>query len=547
LEIRLPGSRSCRAIRVAIYSAALAALLSGCARRETPVEAGIRTRTLLIGNSAEPADLDPHVISLLAEQRLQVALFEGLTAFDQKTALPVPGAAERWETSPDGLTWTFHLRAGLKWSNGEPLVADDFVQSWRRALTPTVACPFAYLFSVVKNADAFSAGQLADPTQLGFVAPDVRTVVITLAQPTPTLPLYTALPCWHPINPRVLARFNALDRRGAAWTKPGNFVGNGPFTLAEWAPNARIVVTRNPHYWDAADNQLERVIFHPTDNVDVEERNFRAGQLHVTYNIPPAKIAGYRERTPAQVKADPMLDIRYLIFNTQRPPLDNAKVRRALALAIDRAAISQAVYFGAYQPAPSFVPTACGDYSSPASVTFDPMLARQLLAEAGFPEGRGFPVFSIQMTNSDQAPQMGEALQAQWKKELGLTVTLEPLEVKSKMQNLFAKNFAVTIGGWSADFADPISYLALLGSKSGNNYSGWSNAGYDALLNQAANSIDAATRMKLFQRAEELLLAEAPVTSVLLVRNNYLIHPAVRNWSPSPLNLPRYQFVRLEK
>jgi oligopeptide transport system substrate-binding protein len=536
-----------RTLLVAISCAAiLGFVLAGCGRRETPVEEGIRTRTLLIGNSAEPSSLDPHVISLLAEQRVQLALFEGLTAFDQESALAVPAAAERWETSADALTWTFHLRPGLKWSNGEPLTADDFVQSWRRALTPAVACPNAYLFSVVKNADAFTAGTLTNPTALGFAAPDDRTVVITLSQPTATLPLYTALPCWHPVNPRVLARFDAMERRGPNWTAPENFVGNGPFTLVEWSPNARLVAAHNPHYWNSAQTGLQRLVFFPTDNLEVEERNFRAGQLHVTYNIPPAKLASYRE-AGGHLKSDPMLDIRYLIFNTRRPPLDDPKVRRALALAVDRPAISRAIFFGGYAPATSFVPVSCGDYVSPPSVAHDPATARQLLADAGYPGGRGFPTLGLELTNSDMMPQVGEALQAQWKKELGIDVTVEPLEAKSKMQNLFARNFAISIGGWSADFADPVSYLALLGSNSGNNFAGWADADYDRLLAEAARTTEPAARLAIFQRAEARLLAEAPVSTLLFVANNYLLHPAVKNWRPSPLNLPRYQFVQLEK
>jgi len=523
------------------------ALFSSCAKRETPVEEGIRTKTLIVGNGSEPADLDPHVVYTATDQRVQVALFEGLAAFDEKSGLPVPGAAERWESSPDGLTWTFHLRAGLSWSNGDPLTADDFVQSWRRALTPAVACPNAYLFSPVKNADAFNAGKITDPAALGFAAPDARTVTVTTEFPTAILPLFAALPCWAPVNLKVLARFDAAAKRGPAWTRPGNLVGNGPFVLAEWSPNARIVVAKNPRYWDAARNGLERVVILPTENPEAEEVNFRAGQVHVTFAVPHSKIAGYRERAPDRLRVDPALDCSYLNFNCGKAPLDQAKVRRALSLAMDREAISRAVYFGSATAAFHLVPNPTGNFIPRSRLVFDPEAARRLVAEAGFPGGRGLPRLSLLVGTDSTAKRVAEVLQAGWKTTLGLDVAIDPAEEKILTENQRSGSYSIALWGWIADFADPMSFLAPFATGNGNNVNFWSHPEFDRALADAARTTDLARRAELFQQAEALLLAESPLAPVVFKSKAYLIHPAVKNWQPAPLLLQRFQLIRLEK
>jgi oligopeptide transport system substrate-binding protein len=520
-------------------------LLSACAKRETQVEKGIRTHTLLVGNGGEPTDLDPHITANAIDVNIQMALFEGLTSFDEKSGRAVPAAAERWECSPDGLTWTFHLRAGLAWSNGDLLTADDFVQSWRRALTPAVASTTTYLYFAVNNAEAFSKGQITDPAALGFAAPDPRTVVITLARPTPILPMFAATPAWFPINPRVLARFDGLTKRAPTWTRPGNLVGNGPFTLTEWQPNARIVVTKNPRYWDAARTSLERIMFFPIESVDVEERNYRAGQLHVTRGLPPGKVAGYRERAPDQLRINPELTVTFLSFNCGQPPFDNPKLRRALALGIDREVIARSVLLGTVPPAHSFVPNPCGDYVSRARIESDFEAARRMLADAGYPGGRGLPAFPVQ-TDSTSIP-VAEALQAMWKKELGVTITVESLELKTLWQNQETKTYWVGLVNFVADFADPGSLLDCFSTGNAYNSPGWSSPTYDRLLAQGAQTTDPAARLEFFQSAEALLLAESSVAPIVFKNKIRLIHPAVKGWEASPISRNRYQLIRLER
>jgi oligopeptide transport system substrate-binding protein len=521
-------------------------LLAGCTKAGSAASSGIRTQTLLVGNLAEPQELDPQLIASYTDQNIAVALFEGLCAIDERTSQPVPAAAEKWEVSADGLTYTFHLRPTAKWSNGEPLTAPDFVASWRRILAPSLAAEYAYLLYPLKNAEALNTGKSTDLAALGAEAVDDHTLRLTLERPTPYLPALTAQPAWFPVNPRVLAKFGAVNERHPAWTRPGNLVGNGPFTLDEWTPNARLIVAKNPAYWDAAAVRLERIIFFPTESPEVEERNFRAGQVHVTYSLPTSKLETYRKEKPAALRLDPFLQAIFLRFNITRPPFGDARVRRALSLAIDREAIASSVLRGAQNPASSFTPPDCAGYTARAKVPTDFALARRLLAEAGFPEGRGLPTLDLQVRNDEYQPRLAEVLQAQWKKELGLDLTITPLEQKTWVQNQQTLNYAISGAGWIGDFVDPVTFLDLFVSHGGNNWTGWASPAYDELIRQAAATADPAARFEQFQRAEALLLEQAPVAPVYFGVRSYLIHPAVRGWEPSLLGLHQYKKVYLQ-
>lgn len=530
---------------VSLLLSGILALTAACTKRVTPAEATARSGTLLIGNLAEPQELDPQLISAYTDQNIAVALFEGLCALDERTSQPVPAAAGKWELSADGLTYTFHLRPAAKWSNGDPLTAHDFVASWRRVLAPTLAAEYAYLLYPLKNAEALNTGRLTDFTALGAEALDDRTLRVTLERPTPYLPALTAQPVWFPINPRVLAKFGDINQRLPAWTRPENLVGNGPFTLAEWTSNARLVVTKNPAYWDAASVRLGQIVFFPTESPEVEERNFRAGQVHVTYGLPTSKLETYRRENPAALRLDPFLQAIFLRFNTTRPPFTDPRVRRGLSLAIDRDGIAASVLRGAGTPARSFTPPDCAGYTSRATVPTDFAAARRLLAEAGFPDGRGLPPIDLQVRNDEHQPRVAEVLQAQWRKELGLTLTITPLEQKTWVQNQQTLNYTLSGAGWIGDFVDPVTFLDLFVSTGGNNWTGWNSPDYDRLIQQAAATPDPAVRHEIFQQAEALLLEQAPVAPVFFGTRAYLIHPAVRGWEPSLLGLHQYKKIHL--
>ena len=522
-------------------------LAAGCSRRESVADAGTRAQILHLGNGAEPQDLDPQTITAFTDQCIALALFEGLCALDEKSSQAVPAAAERWEVSPDGLVYTFHLRAGLQWSNGEPLTADDFLQSWHRVLSPNLAAEYAYLLFPVKNAEAFNAGKLTDASALGFAAPDARTIIITLERPTPYLPALTAQPAWFPVNPRVVQKFGALDQRGTAWTRPANLVGNGPFVLTEWTPNARLVTAKNPRYWDAGNVRLEGIVFYPTENMDVDERNFRAGQQHLSYELPLAKVDPYRRDDPAKLRLDPFLETFFLRFNVTRPPLDNPKVRAALARAIDRDSIARHVLRGSRQPAHHYTPPDCAGYTSRARVVDDFAAARQLLAAAGYPGGQGFPKLEVQIRNDEIHAKVLEAIQQMWQRELGITITIAPVEQKTWVQNQQTLNYAISTARWVGDFVDPVTFLDMFVGGGSNNWTGWANPAYDRLITSAAITPDSNARFELFQQAEALLLADGPVAPVFFGVRSYLISPDVKGWAPALLGFHQYKKVRLAR
>lgn len=528
------------------YSLALVAFLAACGRRETQADAGTRAGILHVGNGAEPATLDPHLVDAHTDMRVIVALLEGLCAIDERTSQAVPAAAERWESSPDGLTWTFHLRAGLQWSNGEPLTADDFVQSWRRALSPNLASPYAYFLFPIKNAEAFNAGKLLDPAALGLAAPDARTLVITLGQPTPYLPQLAASVAWYPVNTRVLDRLGGASSRTTPWQTPASFVGNGAFTLKEWNPNARLVVEKNPRYWDAAAVRLNGIVFYPIDNPDVEERNFRSGQLHMTESLPLSKIPSYRREDPARLRVDPFLRTYFLRFNVTKPPFNNPKLRRALALAIDRAAISRDLLYGSRPAANHYVPPGFAGYESRARQPDDFAAARQLLADAGYPGGQGLPPFEVQVRTDELQPKIVEAVQEMWHRELGVEASIVQLEQKTSIQNQRLLDYTVGANGWAADFADPVSFLDGFVTGGGSNWTGWGDPAYDRAIAAAAATTDPRQRFERFQEAEAILLEQAPIVPLIFGARNYLIHPSVKGWEPASLGINQYKKVRLE-
>ncbi|MBP9914138.1 MAG: peptide ABC transporter substrate-binding protein, partial [Opitutaceae bacterium] len=381
---------------------------------------------------------------------------------------------------------------------------------------------------------------------LGCEAPDDRTLRLTLEHPTPYLPALTANPIWFPLNSRVLTAAGAVTDRSNPWARAATFTGNGPFALAEWRPDAFLRATRNPHYWDAAQVQLNAIVFYPTENPDTEERNFRAGQVHLTYAVPATKLATYRAENPAALRLDPFLQTIFLRFNTTRPPFDQPAVRRAFALAIDRPAITRSVLRGANPPAPHFTPSDLGGYTARARIGTDYAAARELLASAGYPGGRGFPTVTIQVRNDAQQPGMAEVLQALWRRELGVRLEIRTMEQKTWVQNQQALDYQISGAGWIGDFADPVTFLDLFVSDGGNNWTGWKNTSYDELIAQATATPDPAARFELFQQAEALLLQEAPVTPVFFGTHSYLTHASVHGWEPALLGFHQYKKISLQ-
>lgn len=516
------------------------------AQRDTPVQAALKTQTLLLGNGAEPQDLDPQIVTAYTDYNILLALFEGLTVIDEATSEPVAGAAERWDISPDGLIYTFHLRANGKWTNGDPVTAGDFVTSFQRMLSPLLASEYAYMLFPIKNAEAFNTGKLKDFSEVGLRALDARRLQITLDHPTPYLLALAAHQSWFPIHPPTVLKHGKLDQRGTRWTRPGNFVGNGAFTLKSWEQGSRLVVAKTDTYWDSAHTRLNSVVFFPNENIGVDERNFRAGQIHITYDLLPEKIPVYRKTSPEQLRVDPFLESFYLRFNVSKPPFDNKKLRQALARAIDRDAICRTLLYGSRKPANFLTPPDTAGYTSKASIPTDFEAARRLLAEAGFPGGKGLSPIEIQFNSDAINQKVMEALQEMWRKELGVTVQLANKEYRVYLDNQRTLGYQISRSRWVGDYNDPNTYIDMFVTNGGNNQTGWSNAEYDRLIDEAGRTLDKAKRYDVLQRAEALLLDDAVIAPIFFGTRVFLIHPSVKGWVPSLLGIHRYQKVWLE-
>ncbi|WP_404422874.1 peptide ABC transporter substrate-binding protein [Nibricoccus sp. IMCC34717] len=530
--------------RVAVLACLLG--LTQALRAGTPAEDALKSRTLLLGNGSEPQDLDPQTVLGFNEYNIMIALFEGLTVLDEATSRPIPGTAEAWTISEDGLRYVFTLRAGAKWSNGDPVTAQDFVESYQRMLTPKLAADYAYMLYPIRGAEEFNTGKTTDFATVGLRAVDARTLEIVLTRPTPHFLDLCAHQTYFPVHTTSLAKFGAVDERGTRWTQPGNLVGNGAFVLTEWLPNSRLVVKRNAHYWGNAANRLEAVVFYPNEDIAADERNFRAGQVHVTYDLLPNKIPAWKKSAPQNLRIDPFLESYFLRFNVTRAPFDNKKVRQALARAIDRETICNVLLFGSRTPAAFFTPPNTAGYTSRATVPTSFDEARRLLAEAGFPGGKGLPVLEIQMNHDAINQRVYEAVQELWRRELGVTVRLVRADFRVYLDAMKSLNFHASRARWVGDFNDPVTYLDMFVSGGGNNWTGWANPEYDRLIRTAAETLDTKARLELFQQAEALLLEEAPIAPIFFGAKTYLIHTAVKGWVPSLLGIHRYQTVWLE-
>ncbi|HVR35044.1 MAG TPA: peptide ABC transporter substrate-binding protein, partial [Methylomirabilota bacterium] len=344
----------------------------------------------------------------------------------------------------------------------------------------------------------------------------------------------------------TVEKHGTLDGRDNPWTRAGNFVGNGPFTLKEWKLNQIISVEKSSTYWDADTVRLKEIHFYPIENTDAEERAFRSGQLHVSYVVPLPKIEYYQREQPELLRIDPYLGSYFYRINVTKPPLDNPKVRRALAMAVDRRSIAENVTKAGQRPAHAMTYPGIGGYTPEASIPTDFDQARKLLAEAGYPEGRGFPPIEILFNTQESHKTIAEAIQQMWRKELNINATLVNQEWKVYLDTQKQLNYQICRAGWIGDYPDPKTFLDMWVTGGGNNDTGWSNAEYDRLIAEADRTADDAQRLEIYQRAEAILLEETPVIPIYYYTRVYLKHPAVQGWHPTLLDHHPYKHVYLE-
>jgi oligopeptide transport system substrate-binding protein len=531
------------------YVLCLLALIlhAGCGRRETRVEFGNREQVLYKGNGTEPAELDPQIVTGVTEHHTIMALLEGLVTEDPVDLHPVPGVAERWDISADGRIYTFHLRPNAKWSNGDPVTARDFLESYKRILTGSLASEYAYMHFVVTNAEAYNQGKLTDFSQVGYKALDDHTFQITLAEATPYFLSLMNHSSWFPVHLPTLRKYGKPYERGNKWTRPGHYVGNGPFVLHDWKVNSVVIAKKSPTYWDRAQVRLNEIRFFPIDSADTEERAFRSGQLHITETIPLSKIEVYKRKQPELIHIEPYLGIYFYRINVTKPPLNDKRVRQALVASIDREAIVEKITRGGQLPAYHFTPPGTAGYQSRARIPNDLARAKKLLAEAGYPEGRGFPKVELLFNTSEAHRSIAEAIQQMWKVNLGIDVQLVNQEWKVYLDSQHTLNYQLCRSAWIADYVDPNSFLDMWLTGGGNNDTGWSNAEYDRLIAQAARESNPERRIEIFQRAEALLLDELPLIPIYFYTRVGLRRPEVKGYYPNILDNHPYKYIYLEE
>ena len=498
-------------------------------------------------NFAEPQDLDPQVVTGVPEFHLLQALSEGLLTASPVDLHPGPGLASSWEVSSDGLVYTFHLRDNLRWSDGSPITTDDFLMSWKRMISPKIASEYAYLiYNFVKGAKDYYEGKITDFGQVGMKAPDARTLQVTLLSPTPFLPKIIANHfSWDPLPIKVLQRFGALEERSTPWTRAGNPVCSGPFMLKEWSPQKRIVVVRNPYYWDAANVKLDEVDFLPTEDIPAEERMFRDNQEDRTQEIPTDKIDAYKRDHPELIHIEPYLGVYFYRCNVTRPPLNDKRVRKALALAIDRESLVKNVVRGGQQPAYAVSPPGNTGYSPRARLSGTLDDARRLLAEAGYPGGKGLPPIQLLYNTNSNNKQVAEAIQEMWRRNLGVTIDLMNEEWKVYLDSQHTHNYQMERSAWIADYPDPHVFLEIYETGNGNNDTLWSNADYDRLLHEALRAKDDATRYEIYQKMDAILVDECPVIPIYYYTRPYLMSTKVKGYSPNLMDNPFFKTISM--
>lgn len=487
--------------------------------------------------TAEPESIDPRMSTSLSAATVQAQLFEGLTTLDEKNR-PIAAAAEKWEVSPDGRKYVFTLRTGLKWSNGEPVTAYDFEYAWKTGLNPELASPNAYMLYCIKNGEAY-ATKKTGVAEVGVKAKDDRTLEVELERPTAYFLSLTAFHAYYPVHKKTVAA-------NSKWANQSQtLIGNGPFKLVTWVKSSRMELAQNEHYWDAAKVKSSKLELYLLDNSSTALSMFESGQLDMGDSIPPSEVP--RLVKEGKVKIYPFLATFYVSFQAAKAPFNNSKVRRAFSLAIDRAAITDRLLRGGQLPAYAFVPPGIADAAPDedfrgkgGTLLKDNELAtaRSLLAEAGFPEGKGFPPVTFLYNTSESNKVIAEALQEMWKKNLGVQVAVSNQEWKVYWDALDRHDFQMARESWSGDYPDPLTFLDLFVSGGSNNAPDYRNPVYDKLIAAAQNGLDSSRRMRDLHAAEKILMEDAVIAPVFFQTNPVMVRSQVKGILRSILGVP---------
>ena len=472
----------------------LAVSILGCGKKEPRAD-------IVIINGAEPQSLDPAIITGQPDGRAAGALFEGLTRLNPKTATAEPAIAERWDVSTNGKLYTFHLRKNAKWSTGAPITSEDFIYSWRRVVDPLTASEYAGQLFFVQNAEEISMGKIKDLSQLGVRAIDTHTLRVELNAPCP---FFLDLCAFRTLS--VVPRA-AIEKHGDRWLLTPPVPTSGPYALESWRIRDKIRIRKNPYYWDAANVQNEIIDLLPIDQQTTALSLYTTGQVDIIWDkgLVPNELLDVLRNRPDMHTFD-YLGTEFIRYNVTKKPFDDPRVRKALALAIDKQRLVDKITKGGEKIASSYTPPGTAHYLPPAGLGHDPSLAKKLLAEAGFPNGKGFPNFIYLTSNTKTSVQLAVEIQEMWQRELGIHCEIAQKEWKVYLTDQSELNYDVSRSGWVGDYNDPNTFLDMFMSNNGNNRTGWKNPRYDQLMRDANQITDLNRRAEMLRDAETLLV-----------------------------------------
>lgn len=527
-----------------IACAAAALLLSACSGGASSGGA-LQENILLRGNGPDPDSLDPQRARSVESQNVLRDLCEGLTTL-AKDASTAPGVAKDWAVSTDGKTYTFNLRDNARWSNGDPVVAEDFVAGLRRLVDPATASQYAQIIDIVANVPDIVAGKKT-PDDLGVAAPDARTVVVTLAAPAPFLPGLFAHPSTCPVHrPTLAAHPNEI-------AKPGVAVSNGAFVLKEWVQGLHILAVRNQYYWNNANTHVDGVKYLQIADENAELTRYRAGDLHVTNVVPRGQFEWIKQNLAAELHVSPQLNTYYYGFNLRRAPFkDNLALRRALSMVIDREKLAQMVLKVGEVPAYGWIPPGVHDYT-PQSFDYakTPLAdriaeAKKLYASAGYSAAKPLR-FELRYNSGEVHDRMAVAITSMWKEALGAEVQPLAVEFKSLLQDIDRGDVDMFRSSWLGDYNDAYTFSQYLKSDFGINLPHYQNAEYDRLVTTAAMEVDAEKRRELLQQAEGVALKDHPLIPLYFYVSKHLVKPQVQGWYDNVMNVVYSRDLSLTK
>lgn len=518
-----------KTFRMTLAAISLSSVITPAIAANPPAGAQLAEQQQIVRHiKDEPASLDPLKAVGLPEIQVIRDLFEGLTNQDAQGNI-VPGVAQSW-SSNDNKTWVFTLRNNARWSNGDPVTAQDFVYSWQRLVDPKNSSPFAWFagLSGIENAAAITKGEMT-PDKLGVIAQGKTQLKVTLDRPVPWFPALVANVALFPVPQKMIAQ------EGDSWTAPGKLVGNGAYQLSERVVNEKIVLIRNPDYWDDAHSVLTKVTFVPINEESSATKRYRANDVDITESFPKNMYAMLKKTLPGEVYTPDQLGTYYYAFNTQKGPTADVRVRKALSWSIDRKVIAEKVLGTGEKPAWHFTPDVTAGFKPLPTFmqqhdqnTLNAQ-AKALLTSAGY--GPGKPLKLKLLYNTSESHQkIAIAVASMWKKNLGVDVTLENQEWKTYIDSRNSGNFDVIRASWVGDYNEPSTFLNLLTSGNSSNISRFSNADYDAVIAKASKETNDQARNSDYNRAEQILAEQTPIAPIYQYTNGRLIKPWVKGY-----------------